>query len=285
MKVLITGATGQLGTELQKLLEKRDIDFDALGSKSLDITDSKAVNEYFDKNHPNIVCHCAAYTAVDKAEKECKELDENVNVNGTRNVAEACRKYGALMFYVSTDYVFSGYRIAGEYLPTDPTGPVNEYGRTKLLGEKIVQDVLDKYYIVRTSWVYAKQGNNFVYTMLRLAEIHGQISVVSDQVGRPTWARTLAKFILHLVDNKCAYGIYQCSDDEEASWYDFATEILKDKDVKVLPIETKDYPTVAQRPLRTVMKLSKETGFEFPTWKESLSEFMKEIEDDKNEKC
>lgn len=110
--------------------------------------------------------------------------------------------------------------------------------------------------------------------MLRLAENHDQINVVSDQVGRPTWARTLAKFILYLVENDCAYGIYQCSDDGEASWYDFATEILK---VKVLPIKTSDYPTVARRPLRTVMKLSKETGFKFPIWKESLKEFMKGI--------
>ncbi|MGX5376808.1 dTDP-4-dehydrorhamnose reductase [Ligilactobacillus sp. LYQ135] len=277
MTVLITGATGQLGTELQKLFKVRDEKVDALDASQLDITDKKAVNQYFAKNHPERVYHCAAYTAVDKAEKEAKELDELVNVEGTRNIAEACKKYGTVMYYVSTDYVFSGDRVAGEYDSTDPTGPVNEYGRTKLLGEKIVQSLLDKYYIIRTSWVYAKAGNNFIYTMLKLAKTHDTITVVSDQVGRPTWAKTLAEFLLYLTDNHCPYGIYQCSDDEEASWYEFASEILKDEDVKVLPIETKDYPTVAQRPLRTVMKLSKETGFEFPTWKESLHKFMKEI--------
>lgn len=277
MRILITGATGQLGTELQKLLEKKDVTVDAYGSKQLDITDKKAVQKYFAENHPDIVYHCAAYTAVDKAEKEAKKLDEMINVEGTQNVAEACKEYDAIMYYVSTDYVFSGDRIAGEYLPTDPTGPVNEYGRTKLLGEKIVEKTLNKYYIIRTSWVYAKSGSNFVYTMLRLAENHSEISVVSDQVGRPTWARTLAKFMIYLTDNNCPYGIYQCSDDGEASWYDFACEILKNKNVKVIPIDTKDYPTPAQRPLRTVMKLSKDTGFDFPNWKKSLAEFMKEI--------
>lgn len=280
MKILITGATGQLGTELQKLLKQRNADFDALGADELDITDKKAVDTYFENNKPAIVYHCAAYTAVDKAETDAKELDEKINVDGTKNVAEACKKYNSTMYYVSTDYVFSGDRIAGEYLTTDPTGPVNEYGRTKLLGEKVVESILDNYYIIRTSWVYAKAGNNFVYTMLKLAETHDQISVVSDQVGRPTWAKTLAEFLLHLTDNHCPYGIYQCSDDGEASWYDFACAILENKDVEVLPIDTKDYPTPAQRPLRTVMKLSKETGFNFPNWKDSLNQFMKEIEKD-----
>lgn len=277
MKILITGATGQLGTELQKILVRRDVDFDAFGSKSLDITNAEEVNTYFEKAQPNIVLHCAAYTAVDKAETDGKQASYLVNVKGTENVARACKKFGSTMVYVSTDYVFSGNRENGEYSISDPTNPVNQYGKTKLLGEQLVKDILDNYYIVRTSWVYAEAGNNFVYTMLRLAENHNTISVVSDQVGRPTWARTLANFILYLLDNECAYGIYQCSDDGEASWYDFACEILKDKDVNVNPISTEDYPTPAQRPLRTVMKLSKETGFKFPMWKESLNKFINEI--------
>ena len=245
----------------------------------MDITDETKVDTYFAKNRPEVVYHCAAYTAVDKAEGEGKKVNELVNAVGSEIMAKACRKYDALMVYVSTDYVFDGSRTEGEYMPDDPKGPRNEYGRTKLLGEQAVEKYCDKYYIVRTAWVYGKWGHNFVYTMLNLAKDHDRLTVVSDQIGRPTWTRTLAEFLTYLVDNKIDYGVYQCSNDGQCSWYEFATEILKDKDVEVAPVSSDEYPTAAFRPHYSVMHLAKETGFEFPMWRDALAEFMKQIEE------
>ena len=280
MKILITGGNGQLGQEMQHLLNQRGItDYEAADVEKLDITDEASVEAYFAENKPEVVYHCAAYTAVDKAEGEGKAVNEAVNATGTEIIAKACAKYDALLVYISTDYVFDGSRTEGEYMPDDPTGPRNEYGRTKLLGEQAVKKYCQKYYIVRTAWVYGKYGHNFVYTMLNLAKTHDKLTVVSDQVGRPTWTKTLAEFITYLVDNKIAYGIYHCSNDGTCSWYEFAKEILKDKDVEVLPVSSDEYPTAAFRPHYSVMHLAKETGFEFPMWQDALHEFMTEIED------
>lgn len=278
MKILITGGNGQLGQEMQHLLNQRGItDYEAADVEKLDITDEASVEAYFAENKPEVVYHCAAYTAVDKAEGEGKAVNEAVNATGTEIIAKACAKYDALLVYISTDYVFDGSRTEGEYMPDDPTGPRNEYGRTKLLGEQAVKKYCQKYYIVRTAWVYGKYGHNFVYTMLNLAKTHDKLTVVSDQVGRPTWTKTLAEFITYLVDNKIAYGIYHCSNDGTCSWYEFAKEILKDKDVEVLPVSSDEYPTAAFRPHYSVMHLAKETGFEFPMWQDALHEFMAEI--------
>ena len=278
MKILITGGNGQLGQEMQHLLNQRGItDYEAADIEKLDITDEASVEAYFAENKPEVVYHCAAYTAVDKAEGEGKAVNEAVNATGTEIVAKACAKYDALLVYISTDYVFDGSRTEGEYMPDDPTGPRNEYGRTKLLGEQAVKKYCQKYYIVRTAWVYGKYGHNFVYTMLNLAKTHDKLTVVSDQVGRPTWTKTLAEFITYLVDNKITYGTYHCSNDGTRSWYEFAKEILKDKDVEVLPVSSDEYPTAAFRPHYSVMHLAKETGFEFPMWQDALHEFMSEI--------
>lgn len=279
MRILITGANGQLGQELQHLLRSRGIDdFDAADRTKLDITDESKVEEYFADNKPKIVYHCAAYTAVDAAEGEGKLLNEKVNALGSEIIAKACEKYNSTLVYISTDYVFDGSKESGEYMPSDPTGPRNEYGRAKLLGEKAVKKYCSKYFIVRTAWVYGEYGHNFVYTMLNLAKTHKQLTVVYDQIGRPTWTKTLADFITYLVDNKVAYGTYQCSNDGICSWYDFAKEILKDKDVEVLPVSSEEYPTVAYRPHYSVMHLAKETGFEFPMWKDALHEFLLSID-------
>ncbi|KRL32690.1 dTDP-4-dehydrorhamnose reductase [Liquorilactobacillus uvarum] len=278
MKILITGGNGQLGQELQHLLTERNIAYSAADVQELDITNQEQVEEYFSKNNPDVVYHCAAYTAVDKAEGEGKELDQKVNAVGTEIIAKACAKHDALLVYISTDYVFDGTRTSGEYLPDDPKGPRNEYGRTKLLGEQAVQKYCTKYYLVRTAWVYGQWGHNFVYTMLNLAKTHDKLTVVSDQVGRPTWTRTLAEFITYLVDNQVAYGVYQCSNDGKCSWYDFAKEILKDKNVEVLPVSSDQYPTAAFRPHYSVMHLAKETGFEFPQWQDALHQFMQQID-------
>lgn len=276
MKILITGGNGQLGNELQHLLDERNIAYEAADVAALDITKPEMVEEYFAKNRPEVVYHCAAYTAVDKAEGEGKEANELINATGTEIVAKACEKYAATLVYISTDYVFNGEKKT-EYFPDDPKGPKNEYGRAKLLGEQAVQKYCSKYYIVRTAWVYGQWGHNFVYTMQNLAKTHDVLTVVDDQVGRPTWTRTLAEFITYLVDNKIAYGVYHCCNDGECSWYDFASEILKDKDVEVKPVTSDQFPQDAFRPAYSVMHLAKETGFKFPQWQDALHEFLSEV--------
>lgn len=281
MSIIITGGNGQLGTELRHLLDERGLSYHAADVQEMDITDKRAVDQYFETYQPTIVFHCAAYTAVDKAEDEGKELDEKINVLGTENVARAAEQYGAVMFYVSTDYVFDGKKKNEEYQVDDATNPLNEYGRTKLEGEKLVQDICSKYYIIRTSWVFGNYGHNFVFTMQRLAKEHETLTVVNDQFGRPTWTRTLAEFLVFLMEEKPAYGIYHLSNDGSCSWYEFAKEILKDADVNVLPVDSSAYPQKAVRPQYAVMSLdkTKALGFEIPTWQEALAQMIANIED------
>lgn len=271
--ILLTGGNGQLGTELQHLLNEQGQEFVATDVKELDITNAEATMEYIQKLQPTIIYHCAAYTAVDKAEEEGKELDEKINVDGTRNVALAAKAVDALLVYVSTDYVFDGKLKDGEYAVDAPTNPLNEYGRTKLLGEQAVGEILDKYYIIRTSWVFGQYGHNFVFTMQRLAETHPKLTVVNDQFGRPTWTRTLAEFMTFAVEKQAPYGVYHLSNDNSCSWYEFAKEILKDTAVDVQPVTSAEYPQKAVRPQYAVMDLSKTKalGFEIPTWEEALA--------------
>ena len=276
--ILITGSNGQLGTELCHLLDERNISYTATDSAEMDITDKDAVDAVFQAVKPTFVFHCAAYTAVDKAEDEGKELDEKINVSGTKNIAEAAEAAGAVLVYISTDYVFDGTN-AGEYPVDAETNPKNEYGRTKLAGEQLVQSICSNYYIIRTSWVFGQYGHNFVYTVRRLAETYPTLTVVSDQVGRPTWTRTLAEFMMHVMESKPATGIYHLSNDNSCSWYEFACEILKDFDVEVKPVTSEEYPQKAYRPKHSVMDLSKAkaTGFAIPTWQEALASFVKNI--------
>ncbi|MBN2941044.1 MAG: dTDP-4-dehydrorhamnose reductase [Streptococcus sp.] len=279
-EILITGATGQLGSELRNLLDERNVAYDAFDSHGLDITDEETVMKKVEELQPKVIYHCAAYTAVDNAEDQYKAANWQVNETGTQNIAQAAKKVGALLVYVSTDYVFDGTNPS-EYKEDDPTNPKNEYGKAKLAGEEIVKQTLDNYYIVRTSWVFGKYGRNFVYTMLRLAKDHDRLTVVNDQFGRPTWTRTLAEFVTYLVDNKSPYETYQLSNDDSCSWYEFAKEILADKDVEVAPVTSKEYPQKAYRPRHSIMSLekAKATGYEIPTWQEALKEFMSDIED------
>lgn len=279
-EILITGATGQLGSELRNLLDERNVAYDAFDSHGLDITDEETVMKKVEELQPKVIYHCAAYTAVDNAEDQYKAANWQVNETGTQNIAQAAKKVGALLVYVSTDYVFDGTN-PGEYKEDDPTNPKNEYGKAKLAGEEIVKQTLDNYYIVRTSWVFGKYGRNFVYTILRLAKDHDRLTVVNDQFGRPTWTRTLAEFVTYLVDNKSPYETYQLSNDDSCSWYEFAKKILADKDVEVAPVTSKEYPQKAYRPRHSIMSLekAKATGYEIPTWQEALKEFMSDIED------
>ncbi len=274
--ILITGANGQLGTELRTLLDAKGISYTATDSKELDITNAEGVNAYFQEHKPELVFHCAAYTAVDAAEEEPgKSIDELVNVTGMQNIATAAESVGATLVYISTDYVFDGQND-GMYEEMDKQNPQNEYGRTKSLGEKAVRDTMSKYYIIRTSWVFGKYGKNFVYTMLNLSKTHDVLTVVDDQVGRPTWTYTLAQFMLYAVENKIAYGTYNLSNDNQANWFEFATEILKDTKTEVEPVSSAEYPQKAHRPEHSVLSLekTKATGFKIPTWQEALKQMM-----------
>lgn len=279
MRILVTGASGQLGYDVERELERRGIEHLGTSSRELDITDRAAVEHLMQSYRPDAVVHCAAYTKVDLAEDE-PERCWAVNADGTRNMAAACRKTGAKLLYISTDYVFPG---TGErsYETGDPTGPVNTYGRSKLAGELAVQSLLETYFIVRISWVFGKNGNNFVKTMLRLAETKAELSVVCDQIGSPTYTADLAPLLCDMVQTE-RYGVYHATNEGTCAWSEFAEAIfeLAGRQVVVHPIPTSAYPTRAARPLNS--RMSKEclhsNGFqELPEWKNALARYLKEI--------
>lgn len=279
MRILVTGASGQLGYDVERELERRGIEHLGTSSRELDITDREAVERLMAAYRPDAAIHCAAYTKVDLAEDE-PERCWAVNADGTRNLAAACREIGAKLLYISTDYVFPG---AGErsYETGDPTGPVNTYGRSKLAGELAVQSLLEKYFIVRISWVFGKNGNNFVKTMLRLAETKAELSVVCDQIGSPTYTADLAPLLCDMVQTE-RYGVYHATNEGTCAWSEFAEAIfeLAGRQVVVHPISTSAYPTRAARPLNS--RMNKEclhsNGFqELPEWKNALARYLKEI--------
>ncbi|MGO3792789.1 MAG: dTDP-4-dehydrorhamnose reductase [Enterococcus gilvus] len=274
--ILITGGHGQLGTELRHLLDEKKIEYVSTDADQLDITDKEGTYKFITEMKPKLIYHCAAYTAVDKAEDEGKELDELINVDGTRNVAEAAKAAGAMLIYISTDYVFDGTKKDGMYQVGDATNPLSEYGRTKLLGEQAVQEIMEDYYIIRTSWVFGIYGHNFIYTMQNLAKTHDRLTVVNDQFGRPTWTRTLAEFMTFVIETNAPFGVYHLSNENSCSWYEFAKEILKDTKVEVAPVTSEEYPQKATRPQYSIMDLSKAKalGFEIPTWQEALASFL-----------
>lgn len=278
MKYLVLGANGQLGQELQKLLKERGLEFTAYDSKSLDITNKSAIVAKVEQDKPDVILDAAAYTKVDLAEDDGKEANWLVNAVGTRNLAEVAEQFSIQLVYVSTDYVFEG-TLDGEYSEQDIVNPQNEYGRAKLAGEFAVLNSKANAFIIRTSWVFSEFGNNFVYTMQRLAESHPRLTVVNDQFGRPSWTRTLAEFMLHLIEVQAEKGIYHLSNDNQATWYEFAREILKDVDVEVAPVTSDEFPQKAYRPKHSVMSLekAKATGFVIPTWQEALGQFLKQL--------
>lgn len=279
MKVLVTGATGQLGWDVMKELKKRNIECCGTGSKELDVTDREAVMRFIEAYRPDAVIHCAAYTAVDKAEDEPdKCLD--VNVNGTAYIAEACRTVDAKMVYISTDYVF-GDDGDKPHEVDDPVHPLNVYGQTKWEGEEAVRRTLRKYFIVRISWVFGEHGNNFVKIMLRLGQTHKEIAVVADQFGAPTYTADLAPLLCYMIETD-KYGTYHACNSGYCSWAEFAEEIFKDAkmDVKVIPIRTEEYPTRARRPKNSRLKLKqfKAHRFEsFQSWENATASFIKTL--------
>lgn len=283
MKILITGVEGQLGFDIAKELEKRNYnDFLAPTLSEMDITDRENVFKIFDGYKPEIIFHCAAYTAVDKAE-ENKEICYNVNVNGTKNIVDAAKKYGAKVVYISTDYVFDGTKN-GEYFPCDFTNPINYYGYTKLCGEKEVS-VLDNFLIVRISWVFGINGNNFIKTMLRLAKEKKEISVVSDQVGSPTYTVDLARLLVDMVE-KNKKGIFHATNEEYCTWNEFAKyifEITDNSDIIVNDILSKDYKTIAKRPFNSRLnkgRLDEEGLNRLPSWQDATRRFCRILKEE-----
>ena len=290
MVILVTGAGGQLGQSLQFLAKSQftiniknqkenDLEFIFCNSTELDITDSNNVQNIFDKYKPNFCINTAAYTAVDKAESE-PEKAYLINVVGAKNLAATCNQYNATLLHISTDFVFDGSKKS-PYTEIDLPNPAGVYGQTKLDGEKVVQEICAKHYIIRTSWVYSQFGNNFLKTMLRLASEKDSLSVVNDQIGTPTNAVDLAAVLIKIIQNsiqyptKNNYGIYNFSNEGYCSWYDFAKKIFEFNNSKInlQPIATSGYPTPAKRPVYSVLdksKIKNTFNLQIKTWQESL---------------
>lgn len=279
MKILVTGYTGQLGYDVFQEGSKRGFEMVGLGSKDLDITQKHLVNQSVKEILPDAIIHCAAYTSVDKAEDD-KDNCWNVNVNGTRYLAEAAKDVGAKFMYISTDYVFNGEGDT-PFKENDEPCPVGYYGLTKYEGEKMTQSILSDWFIVRISWVFGVNGNNFVKTMLRLSETNDELNVVGDQVGSPTNTFDLSRLLIDMIQTN-KYGIYHATNEGYCSWADFANEIFKQagKPVKVNYIKTEDYPTRAVRPRNSRLSKQKlvDNGFlPLQSWQESLNHYLKEI--------
>ncbi|MCR6784771.1 MULTISPECIES: dTDP-4-dehydrorhamnose reductase [Bacillus cereus group] len=279
MKVLVTGAKGQLGQDVVSLLKEQKWEVFGFGREELNITDEKQVSEKVLLIQPDIIIHTAAYTQVDQAESD-EEAAFKVNAEGTKYLAQAAEAVGAKFCYVSTDYVFDGTKDT-PYKADDQTNPQTVYGKSKLVGEQYTQEYCSKNYIVRTSWVFGLYGNNFVKTMLRLAEENKELGIVHDQVGSPTYTTDLARFIISLVQTD-KYGVYHGSNSGVCSWYEFAKEIFKQSNIEIVvnPLKTEDFPRPAARPKYSVLDkgMIEENGFEsFQNWKEALKDFLKKL--------
>ena len=279
MKVLVTGATGQLGYDVLKELNRRGIECKGVSSKEMNLTDDDAIHAVISTYHPDAIIHCGAYTAVDKAEEE-GDLCMKVNADGTLAIAREADRIGAKLVYISTDYVFDG-RGNLPFATDDEKVPLNMYGASKLLGEQAVQMVCKKHFIVRISWVFGKNGNNFIKTMLRLGKARDELSIVSDQWGSPTYTADLAPLLCDMIETE-KYGVYHATNECVTTWAFFAVEIFKEAGIpcKVHCISTEDYPTKALRPKNS--RLSKKSldaaGFKrLPMWKDALHRYLVEI--------
>ena len=286
MKYLVTGVNGQLGYDVVRELRERYPYDDILGIdiNDLDITDEEAVHEFINNYKPNVVFHNAAYTSVDKAE-ENYDLCYKVNALGPKYITEACKEVNAKVIYISTDYVFDGTKV-GYYEVDDKPNPQSVYGSTKLEGEKFTK-TYQKHFIVRISWVFGKNGHNFIKTMLKFAESRKVINVVNDQIGSPTYTYDLSKLLVDMSQTE-KYGTYQATNDGECSWYEFAYEIFKQANVemKVNPISTENYLKLvtqqAKRPMNSKMSKEKlvKNGFsKLPDWKNALIRYLYEIKE------
>jgi len=282
--ILVTGANGQLGHAIQKIAKNNEnkrfvfTDFDVL-----DITNYQKCDLFFSQQKPDFCINASAYTNVEKAETDYLNA-YNVNVIGTKNLALSCKKHNTTLLHISTDFVFDGQKKS-PYTEHDKPNPKNVYGTTKLKGEQEIQTVLEKYFIVRTSWLYSEFGNNFYKTMLRLASENKTINVVNDQIGTPTNANSLAETLLKIIEYKELntqelYGIYHFSNNGNCSWYDFAKKIFEFNNIKIdlNSVSTNDFPTLAKRPKYSVLdttKIQKTFGIEVKKWEEVLKMYFK----------
>lgn len=278
MKVLVTGVNGQLGYDVVKELDKRGYISVGADKEKIDLTDLFSINNFIKDSEVDAVIHCAAYTAVDQAEDD-KELCEIVNGLSVKEIVNACKELDIPLVYISTDYVFDGTK-EGEYVETDLVNPINVYGRTKLMGEEFVKEVLDKYFIVRISWVFGENGNNFIDTMLRLSKENKELNIINDQVGSPTYTKDLSVLLVDMIETN-KYGVYHATNEGFCSWYEFAKEIFKVKniDIKVNEITTDKYKTKAKRPLNSKMSKNKleQNGFKMlRPWQEALKDYLKQ---------
>ena len=298
-KVFVTGVNGQLGHDVSNELSKRgyvvlasDISKEYSGIDkninynkyySLDITNKEAVDKIIEETRPDVIIHCAAWTAVDLAEEETnKPKVYAINVEGTRNIAEACKKIDAKMLYLSTDYVFNGEGNSPWKTDDKDYSPLNYYGKTKLEGEIAVSSILDKYFIVRIAWVFGLNGNNFIKTIIKVGKTHNEVRVVNDQIGTPTYTFDLARLLVDMIETD-KYGYYHVTNEGSyISWYDFTKEIYKQYglDTKVIPVSTLEYGlSKAKRPYNSRLDKSKlkENGFEpLPDYKDAISRYLKE---------
>ena len=279
MKILVTGVKGQLGYDVVNELNKRGHDAIGIDLEDLDITIQSDVESKITAWNPDAVIHCAAYTAVDAAE-ENQELCMMVNASATEYIAEVCKKLDIKLIYISTDYVFDG---EGErpWEPDDACHPINIYGDSKYHGELAVSSLLSKYFIVRISWVFGTNGNNFIKTMLKLAETRDELSVVDDQVGSPTYTYDLSILLADMVESE-AYGIYHASNEGYCTWYDFATKIFEvaGESITVHPVTSDQFPVKAKRPHNSRMDKSKldAKGFKrLPSWQDAVERYVESL--------
>jgi len=277
--ILITGAKGQLGQSLQALSDRREYNYFFLGREELDITDKNSLEEVFSKYSFDYCLNFAAYTHVDKAEEEILKAFK-INSEAVGTLAKISLKHKTTLIHVSTDYVFDG-KSSFPYNETDTPSPINIYGASKLSGEEEIKKYSEKYFIIRTSWLYSDKGNNFFKTMLKLSGKISTLRVVNDQIGTPTLTYDLLDFIFFLINNNIQdYGLYHFSSSGQASWYDFAKEIFKIHSLnnELIPVTTYDFPTIAERPSYSVLsknKIKDRFGYIPPVWKKSLNMFVK----------
>ncbi len=280
MKVLVTGVKGQLGYDVVRELQKRGHEAVGVDIDEMDITDASAVERVMTEVQPDAVIHCSAYTAVDRAEEEI-EICRRVNVDGTENIAKICKKLNSKMLYLSTDYIFSG---DGErpWEPDDEASPLNAYGQSKYDGELVLKKYVEKYFIVRISWVFGINGNNFIKTMLRLGRENGAVKVVDDQIGSPTYTYDLARLLVDMIQSD-RYGAYHATNEGICSWYEFAKEIFQAAgmgNVSVTPVKSGEFPVKAKRPKNSRMSKEKlvANGFSLlPAWQDAVARYIKEL--------
>lgn len=285
MKALVTGVKGQLGFDVVNELKNRGHDAVGVDIEEMDITDPESVSRVIGEAAPDVVIHCAAWTAVDAAEDpENIAKVRAVNAGGTRNIAQVCKKLDCKMMYISTDYVFNGQGTQPWQPDCKDYAPLNVYGQTKLEGELAVADTLEKYFIVRIAWVFGKNGSNFIKTMLNAGKKHDTVRVVSDQIGTPTYTLDLARLLVDMAESE-KYGYYHATNEGGyISWYDFTCEIYKQAGyaTRVVPVTTAEYGlSKAARPFNSRLDKSKlaENGFQpLPAWQDALQRYLKEID-------